>query len=143
MRVLSIIIISISILLSAGCSKGGQINGRSFKTALMSVKGLKNRLPQEQRVAFELSFWAIHDQYKQNNAEFLDQVDGKSPDEIIELGKTIFEKSKQEGFAEYQQYATWDDMIKKYTQERMDQLSKKIKIDPRDKARDNSVLYRL
>ncbi|MDF1582724.1 MAG: hypothetical protein RQ733_04950 [Methyloprofundus sp.] len=141
MRILSIIIISVSILLSTGCSKGSQINGRSFKTALMSVKGLKNRLPQEQRVAFELSFWAIHDQYKQNNAEFLDQVDGKSPEALIELGKSVFEKRKLEGFKEYQQYATWDDMIRKYTQERLDQLSKKPKADPRDK--DNNVIYKL
>ncbi|MBE0469022.1 MAG: hypothetical protein IBX55_05850 [Methyloprofundus sp.] len=141
MRILSIIIISVSILLSTGCSKGSQINGRSFKTALMSVKSLKNRLPQEQRVAFELSFWAIHDQYKQNNSEFLDQVDGKSPEALIELGKSVFEKRKQEGFKEYQQYATWDDMIRKYTQERMDQLSKSPKADPRDK--DNNVIYKL
>jgi len=141
MRILSIIIISVSILLSTGCSKGSQINGRSFKTALMSVKSLKNRLPQEKRVAFELSFWAIRDQYKHNNSEFLDQVDGKSPDELIESGKAIFEKRKQEGFQEYQQYTTWDDMIRKYTQERMDQLSKKPKADSRDN--DNSVLYKL
>ncbi len=141
MRILSIIIISVSILLSTGCSKGSQINGRSFKTALKSIKGLKNRLPQEQRVAFELSFWAIHDLYKKDKSEFLDQVDGKTPDELIESGKAVFEKRKQEGFKEYQQYATWDDMIRKYTQERMDQLSKKPKKDPRDK--DNSVLYEL
>jgi len=141
MRILSIIIISVSILLSTGCSKGSQINGRSFKTALRSIKGLKNRLPQEQRVAFELSFWAIHNQYKGNKSEFLDQVDGKTPEELIESGKTIFERRKQEGFQEYQQYATWDDMIRKYTQERMDQLSKRPKADPRDKG--NSVIYKL
>jgi len=141
MRILSIIFISVSILLSTACSKGSQINGRSFKTALRSVKMLKDRLPQEQRVAFELSFWAIRDQYKNNISDFLDQVDGKSPEALIESGKAVFEKRKQEGFKEYQQYATWDDMIRKYTQERMDQLSKKQKRDPRDK--DNSVLYKL
>ncbi len=141
MRILSIIFISVSILLSTGCSKGSQINGRSFKTALKSVKILKDRLPQEQRVAFELSFWAVRDQYKNNISDFLDQVDGKSPEALIESGKAVFEKRKQEGFKEYQQYATWDDMIRKYTQERMDQLSKKQKRDPRDK--DNSVLYEL
>ncbi len=89
MRILSIFIISFSILMSTGCGKGSQINGRSFKTALMSVKMIKGRLPQEQRIAFELSFWAIRTEYRKN-AEFLDIVDGKTPDELIEVGKEVF-----------------------------------------------------
>jgi len=140
MRILSIIIISFSILVSTGCSSGGQINGRSFKTSLRSVKMIKNRLPQDQKVAFELSFWAIRDLYRKNS-EFLDQVDGKSPTELIIAGKAVFEKRKAEGFKEYQQYATWDDMIRKYTEDRMNQTAKKTKADPRDK--DNSILYTL
>ena len=59
---------------------------------------------------------------------------------LISLGKEVFEKRKAEGFAEYQQYATWDDMIAKYTKERMEQNVKK-KRDPRDT--ENSVLYKL
>ena len=139
MRILSIIIISFSILMSTGCSKGSQINGRSFKTALMSVRMIKDRLPQEQRIAFELSFWAIRTAYR-NNKEFLDIVDGKTPDELIEVGKEVFAKRKAEGFKEYQQYANWDEMIAKYVKERDDQSTNK-KRDPRDA--ENSVLYKL
>lgn len=139
MRILSIIIISFSILMSTGCSKGSQINGRNFKTALMSVKMIKGRLPQEQRIAFELSFWAIRTTYR-NNSEFLDIVDGKTPDELIEVGKEVFEKRKADGFEEYQQYANWDEMITKYTQEREAQNVKR-KRDPRDA--ENSVIYKL
>jgi len=139
MRILSIIIISFSILISTGCSKGSQINGRSFKTALKSVKMIRGRLPQEQRIAFELSFWAIRTAYR-NNKEFLDIVDGKTPDELIEVGKEVFVNRKTEGFEEYQQYANWDEMIAKYTQERAAQNTKK-KSDPRDT--ENSVLYKL
>jgi len=139
MRILSIIIISFSILISTGCSKGSQINGRSFKTALRSVKMIKSRLPQEQRIAFELSFWALRTAYRKNS-EFLDTVDGKTPDELIEVGKEIFAKRKAEGFEEYQQYASWDDMIAKYAQER-DAQSINRKHDPRDAG--NSVIYKL
>lgn len=139
MRILSIIIISCSILLSTGCSKGSQINGRNFKTALMSVKMIKGRLPQEQRIAFELSFWALRTAYRKNS-EFLDIVGGKTPDELIEVGKEVFEKRKAEGFEEYQQYANWDEMIAKYAQEREAQSIKR-KRDPRDA--DNSVIYKL
>ena len=139
MRILSIIIISCSILMSTGCSKGSQINGRNFKTALKSVKMIKGRLPQEQRIAFELSFWAIRTAYR-NNSEFLDIVDGKTPDELIEVGKEVFEKRKADGFEEYQQYANWDEMITKYTREREAQNVKR-KRDPRDAG--NSVIYKL
>ncbi|HIG65495.1 MAG TPA: hypothetical protein EYQ43_08075 [Methyloprofundus sp.] len=139
MRILSIIIISFSILLSTGCSSGSQINGRSFKTALKSVKMIKGRLPQEKRIAFELSFWAIRTSYR-NNSEFLDIVDGKTPDELIEVGKEVFAQRKAEGFEEYQQYANWDDMIAKYKKDREQQNIKK-KRDPRDA--ENSVLYKL
>ncbi|SMG62424.1 conserved hypothetical protein [methanotrophic bacterial endosymbiont of Bathymodiolus sp.] len=139
MRVLSIIIISFSILVTTGCSGGGQINGRSFKTALQSVKMIKGRLPQEKRIAFELSFWAIRTAYR-NNSEFLDIVDGKTPDELIEVGKEVFAQRKAEGFEEYQQYASWDEMITKYAKDRDAQNVKK-KRDPRDA--ENSVLYKL
>ncbi|MBT3813106.1 MAG: hypothetical protein HON51_05570 [Gammaproteobacteria bacterium] len=139
MRILSIIIISFSILLSTGCSSGSQINGRSFKTALKSVKMIRGRLPQEKRIAFELSFWAIRTSYR-NNTEFLDIVDGKTPDELIEVGKEVFAQRKAEGFEEYQQYANWDDMIAKYKKDR-EQQSMKKKRDPRDA--ENSVLYKL
>ncbi|RLA25555.1 MAG: hypothetical protein DRQ62_02240 [Gammaproteobacteria bacterium] len=139
MRILSIIIISFSIFLSTGCSGGNEINGRSFKTALKSVKMMKGRMPQEKRIAFELSFWAIRTAYRKNT-EFLDIVNGKTSDEIIEVGKEIFAKRKAEGFEEYQQYANWDEMIAKYTQDRMNQNVKR-QHDPRDT--ENSVLYKL
>lgn len=139
MRILSIIIITFSILMSTGCSQGSQINGRSFKTALKSVKMMKDRIPQDKRIAFELSFWAIRTAYR-NNQEFLDIVDGKTADELIEVGKEVFAKRKAEGFAEYQQYASWDDMITKYANDRAAQNNKR-KRDPRDA--ENSVLYKL
>ncbi len=139
MRLLSIFIISFTILFSAGCSKGSAINGRSYKTALKSVSMIKDRLPQQQRIPFELSFWAIRTKYR-NNSEFLDIVDGKTPDELIAVGKEVFNARKAEGFVEYQQYATWEDMIQKYKDDRRAQNAKK-KRDPREG--ENSVLYKL
>ncbi len=139
MRILSIIIITLNILMSTGCSSGSQINGRSFKTALQSVRMIKGRLPQEQRIAFELSFWAIRTTYRKNS-EFLGIVGGKTADELIEVGKEVFEKRKADGFEEYQQYANWDEMIAKYAKDRANQNIKR-KRDPRDKG--NGVLYKL
>jgi len=139
MRIFSIMLISFTLMLSTGCSKGREINGRSFKTALKSVSMIKDRLPQEQRIAFELSFWALRTKYRKNT-EFLAKVDGASPEELIDQGKEVFELRKAEGFEEYQQYASWDEMIRKYTEDRNAQNTKK-KRDPRDV--ENSVLYKL
>ncbi|MDO8846344.1 MAG: hypothetical protein Q7V32_18595 [Methylicorpusculum sp.] len=102
---------------------------------------IKERLPQEKRIQFEVSFWTIRDANKDESA-FLDAVDGKNPDEIIMLGKEIYDQRKSQGFKEYEQYSSWEDMISKFGQERMNQ-DRTIKVDPRDRDKTNDVLYKL
>lgn len=139
MRVLSSFFIFIICATLIGCTKGNQINGRSLRTATKSVSYIKNRLPVKQRVAFEVSFWSLRDEYRKNS-EFLDVVDGKTSEELIVLGKELFQKRKNSGFKGYEKFNNWDGMIAQYTQERIDQNRRK-KPDPRDKA--NNVLYDL
>jgi hypothetical protein len=139
MRILSIIFISTAFLISTGCSGGAEVSGRSFKSSLRSVNKIKSRLPQDLRIPFELSYWALRNYYK-DNKEFLGIVGGKNAEELIESGKEIFLKRKAEGFSEYQKYSTWNEMIAKYQKDRRDQLISK-KRDPRDKG--NSVIYNL
>lgn len=124
------------------CNKGQQINGHNTRTAFKSVKALKERMPADLRIEFEVSFWTIRDA-KKNDGEFLDAVDGKTPNEIIALGKEIYQQRKDAGFESYAQYTSWEDMIAKFGQERMNQGSKQStkKEDARDKA--NDVLYKL
>lgn len=133
-----IVILSLCALL-LGCSKSNEINGRSLRTANRSVSFIKDRLPVEQRVAFEISFWSLRDAIR-NNEEFLDTIDGKTPEEMIDLGKKLFQKRKSEGYKDYEQFASWEQMIDHYTQERIDQNRRK-RPDPRD--RQNNVLYKL
>lgn len=124
------------------CGKGEQINGHNTKTAYRSVKAIKNRLPTNNRIEFEVSFWTIRDANK-DDAKFLEIVDGKKPEEIIALGKEIYQQRKNAGFANYTQYSSWEDMITKFGEERDDQDSRKNKKkeEPRDRA--NDVLYKL
>jgi hypothetical protein len=136
-----LLILCCSILIA--CGKGQEINGHSTRTAYRSVKGLKERLPPENRIEFEVSFWTIRDA-KKNDDDFLDTVDGKTPQEIIALGKEIYQQRKNEGFAAYSQYSSWEDMIAKFGQERTDQDIRKGKStnkESRDKA--NDILYKL
>ncbi len=138
MKKLPILLLIICSLCLGACSKGQQINGHTMRTAFRSVKGLKERLPPDTRIEFEVSFWTLRDSIK-NEKEFLDAVDGKKPQEIIAMGKELYQKRKDGGFAGYEKYTSWDDMIAKFGKERIDQDSHKIKEDPKDKA--NDVLY--
>ncbi len=134
--------ISLVLLLTAsmmGCSGGDQINGRSLKTANRSVSFIKERLPNEKRIEFEVSYWTLRDSIK-NNEEFLDKVDGKRPDELIELGREIFQQRKSAGFSDYQKFNSWEQMITEFTQQRLDQNRSNR---PADRDKMNNVLYKL
>ena len=123
------------------CSKGQEINGHNTKTAYRSVKALKNRLSPDSRIEFEVSFWTIRDA-KKDDKEFLDAVDGKKPEEIIAIGKEIYQQRKAAGFKGYEGYSSWEEMIAKFGKERNDQDNRKGK-SKEDKDKANDVLYKL
>ncbi|MGZ8903969.1 MAG: hypothetical protein ACXW0H_10505, partial [Methylobacter sp.] len=125
------------------CGKGQEINGHTTNTAYRSVKALKNRLSPDNRIEFEVSFWTIRDA-KKDDKEFLDTVDGKTPEEIIAIGKEIYQERKAAGFKAYEQYSSWEEMIAKFSKERMDQDSRKGKSkEAQDQDKANDVLYKL
>lgn len=142
MKKLSTLLIILSCMALMACSKGQEINGHTTKTAYRSVKMLKNRMLPENRIEFEVAFWTIRDANKEE-AKFLTAVDGKKPEEIIALGKEIYQQRKDAGVQNYTQYSSWEEMITKFGRERIDQENRKSpkKEDPKDKA--NDVLYKL
>lgn len=128
-------------LVLSGCNKSHQINGSSLKTVNRSVNTIKEKLPLDQRIEFEVSFWTLRDEIR-NNKDFLDAIDGQTPEQLIEKGKELFEKRKASGNKEYEQYNNWDQMISQYTQERIDQNRKKTP-DERDKSNPHRVDYKM
>ncbi|MGZ5221519.1 MAG: hypothetical protein ACXWC7_15630 [Chitinophagaceae bacterium] len=125
------------------CGKGQEINGHTTNTAYRSVKALKNRLSPDSRIEFEVSFWMIRDA-KKDDKEFLDVVDGKTPEEIIAIGKEIYQERKATGFKGYEQYSSWEEMIAKFGKERIDQDNRKGRSkEDKDKDKANDVLYKL
>jgi len=137
----SAVLVFLICALLMGCNKSHQINGSSLKTVNRSMAAIKERLPLDQRIEFEISFWTLRDEIR-NNKEFLDAIDGKTPEQLIETGKELFMKRKAAGNKEYEQYATWDQMISQYTQERIDQNRKKTP-DARDKNPPARVDYQM
>ena len=84
MKKLPALLLILSCTTLIACGKGQEINGHNTSTAYRSVKGLKNRLPVEKRIEFEVAFWTIRD-LKKDDKEFLNAVDGKTPEQIIDI----------------------------------------------------------
>lgn len=126
---------------AVACNKSHQINGSSLKTVNRSINAIKEKLPLDQRIEFEVSFWTLRDEIR-NNKDFLNEIDGKTPEQLISKGKELFEKRKASGNKEYAQYNNWDQMITQYTQERIDQNRKKTP-DARDKTNPHRVDYKM
>ena len=142
MRQLSLILFIAFCVALAGCGRGQSINGHTTRTAYRSVKLLKERLPPESRIEFEVSFWTLRDTYK-SDEEFLDKVDGKSPDEIIEMGKETYQQRKASGFKDYEKYNNWEEMIAKFDKERMDQEKQHPKGEKDFDSKNYSIMYNL
>ncbi len=145
MKKLPLILLLATSTMLVACNNGQKINANTEKTAYRSAKIIKTRLPEEKRVEYEMSFWMVRDQ-KKDNAEFLKAIDEKMPDEIISMGKEIYQKRKADGFAEYQQYKTWEEMMAKYDRDRMSQGKAKSDVkekigDPKSGNRD--VIYNM
>lgn len=142
MKKLPLVLLLLSCTMLVACN-GQEINAHSEKTAYKSVKMIKNHLHEDMRVEYEMSFWMIRDA-KKDKDEFLKTVDGKKAPEIIAMGKEIYAQRKAEGFAEYQHYKTWEEMMAKYDRDRINQGKSKSDIkekisDPKSGNRD--VIY--
>ena len=104
-------------LFGVACGKGGRINASSNRTLYRSVTVIKDRLPEKERVEFEVAFWSLK-QSEPDQAKFRDTVDGKGVEEIIAMGKENFVKRKAAGDEQYKRYASWDELIQGLVAER-------------------------
>ena len=139
MKMFSIIAMLAICITLLGCSNSEEVSGRSVRTANKSAIYIKRHLPVEQQLEFEVAFGTVHDAIR-DDKEFLKKVGSKKPDEIIAMAKEIFQERKNAGMKGYQQYTSWDQMIAKFGQDRIDQTKHK-KSDTRDEK--NNVMYKL
>ncbi len=139
MKKFSMIVGIIIVAMLVGCSSSDEVSGRSIRSAYKSVIFIKRHLPVDQQVEFEVSFWTVRNATP-NDKELLDKVGGKKAEDIIAMAKEIYQQRKNSGAKEYQEFTSWDQMIAKYGQERIDQTKHK-KPDARDEK--NNVLYKL
>lgn len=140
MKTLPILLsLSLSLILNA-CGNANQVNGHNMKTAHQSVAIIKERMPAKQKVEFEVAYWALRKEIK-DEAEFLGAIDKKTATEIIDLGKASFAKNKAAGVPEVAEYDDWEQMIERQIQQRGEQdLSA---TDPKDKRGYPRVDYKM
>lgn len=104
------------------------INGHTSKTARDSLAVVKSSLDAYARSEFEVSFWMLRDINKDEQT-FLKLVDGKKPEEIIALGKALYQQRKNTGDKEYEQYSSWEELIDAYMKERIENYKMSQKKD--------------
>jgi hypothetical protein len=142
MKRLAFVFFIIICITLTSCGKSG-INGHTARTAYRSVKMMKEKLPPDNRIEFEVAFWTIRDANSSEDA-FLNAVDGKSPFEIIDMGKEIYQQRKSTGFKGYEKYNSWEEMIANYDKERSDQDKKHVVDTKRNYDSPNTtILYNL
>lgn len=122
------------------CNNGQTINGHNEKTVYKSVQMIKPHLPENMRIEYEIAFGLLREAEKDNTI-FFKSIDGKTPSELIAMGKDIFQKRKTEGLVEYQKYEDWESMIATYQQERSKQ---KVETDIKPNSENNRAInYKL
>lgn len=121
------------------CGNGNQINGHTLSTANKSIKHIKERLSDDVRLEYELSYWTLRDEFKED-ALFLQAIDGKNPFELIDLGQESFTRRKAAGQKEYQAFADWQAMLVDFGKKRSTQSKPSVNAD-KDAHYKGSVIY--
>jgi len=138
MKKMTLVLLSCAML--TACNNGQKINGHNEKTVYRSVQMIKPRLPENTRLEYEIAFGLLREAEK-DNAIFFKSIDGKTPSELIAMGKDIFGQRKAEGLAQYQQFENWEAMIANYQKERAGQ---KVETDIKKDSQNNRAIdYKL
>ncbi len=93
----------------SGCDQSKQIRAKNQKTMLQSFMQLKRSMGFNKGTEFEVAFWSLKQKSSDNDA-FRALVNGKTPEEIVEMGKQNFTERKQANDPNYQ-HESWESMI--------------------------------
>ncbi len=130
MKTVLYISILCSLLFSfVGCEQPNKIQVNGQKSMLRSFMQLKQRMGFKDGIEFEVAFWSLKKKSKTDDA-FRSLVDGKTPEQVIEMGKLYFLEQKKENDPQYTQYASWDAMIEEVIQQIKTPVTKKNQTKP-------------
>jgi sensor domain CHASE-containing protein len=109
-------LLAVIYFLPAFMSRSDEIDGTSREAVYKSAIKVKRYLNTDERVLFDTAL-GILDKIKAEEGPdaFVDSVDGKNPDEIVETAKQEVNFKIAAGHPDFKQYSSWDDMIQKLT----------------------------
>ncbi|MGX2032885.1 hypothetical protein [Methylocaldum gracile] len=109
-------LLAVIYFLPAFMSRSDEINGTSREAVYKSAIQVKRYLNTDERVLFDTAL-GILDKIKSEEGPdtFVNTVDGKTPDEVIETAKQEVNTKIAAGHPDFKQYTSWDDMIQKLT----------------------------
>ncbi|WP_133718002.1 hypothetical protein [Methylocaldum gracile] len=109
-------LLAVIYFLPAFMSRSEEINGTSREAVYKSAIQVKRYLNTDERVLFDTAL-GILDKIKSEEGPdaFVNTVDGKTPDEVIEMAKQEVNTKIAAGHPDFKQYSSWDDMIQKLT----------------------------
>jgi hypothetical protein len=109
-------LLAVIYFLPAFMSRSDEIDGTSREAVYKSAVKVKRYLNTDERVLFDTAL-GILDKIKTEEGPdaFVDTVDGKNPDEIVETAKQEVNIKIAAGHPDFKQYSSWDDMIQKLT----------------------------
>jgi len=109
-------LLAVIYFLPAFMSRSDEINGSSREAVYKSAIKVKRHLNTDERVLFDTAL-GILDKIKSEEGQnaFVDTVDGKTPEEVIEMAKNEVNIKIAAGHPDFKQYSSWDDMIQKLT----------------------------
>ena len=105
-------LLAIIYFMSVFTSSTKRIDGDTQRSAQTSVKKLKRYMTTQQQHIFETSYWALGAiKSKEGPDAFLPFVDGKTPDEIVELSRTAGKARIAAGDPDFIKYGSWDNLV--------------------------------
>ncbi len=108
------VILALIYFMPAFMNHTDSINGHSLKTAYRSALQAKRYLSTHDRIVFDTALGILNKIKSEESPEaFLKAVDGKKPDEIIDLARQEVGVKIATGHPDFKQYKSWDDMIDK------------------------------
>lgn len=108
------VILAIIYFLPAFMNRTDSINGHSLKTVYRSATQAKRYLSTHDRIVFDTALGILNKIKSEESPEaFLKAIDGKKPEEVIDLARQEVGVKIATGHPDFKQYKSWDDMIGK------------------------------
>ncbi len=116
--IIVLIVVAVMFFLPATCSSSRKVHANSLQNAYRSAKIIKNYIRDDsKRLEFQIAFGTLQKIKTEEGGEdaFLDAVDGKTAEEIIELARQEVNAKIASGDKQYAKYQSWEDMVKQLT----------------------------